>query len=113
VLYHMPPLVLTAGGRSKGLVRSAVSRMFPELGFERQRKVNATDYFRGVMAAEGPREWTRRRGGQVLGRLGVLDTARFEQKIGELFNGGDSKDNYLIWDTLNVGGWVEGNTSAQ
>ena len=112
VLYRMPPIALTAGGRSKGLVRSAVSRLFPELGFERQRKVNATGYFRSVMAAEGPREWKRRRGAQSLARLGVLDTARFDQKLGELFEGRDSEHNYIIWDTLNVGGWVETNTST-
>ena len=39
MLYRVPPHLLNKGGRSKGLVRQSVARRFPQLGFERQKKV--------------------------------------------------------------------------
>jgi hypothetical protein len=46
--------LLSVGERSKGLVRNALARRFPDLGFERQLKVAATPYFRSLVAEEGP-----------------------------------------------------------
>ena len=39
MLYRIPPHLLNKGGRSKGLVRQSVARRFPQLGFERQKKI--------------------------------------------------------------------------
>ena len=40
-LYRVPPDLLDRGGRSKGLVRDELARRFPDLGFERHKKVTA------------------------------------------------------------------------
>ena len=48
LLYRIPPEFLNRGGRSKGLVRDMLARRFPHLGFERQKKVVAIDFFRSV-----------------------------------------------------------------
>ena len=54
MLYRTPPSILNEGGVSKGLVRGALARRFPALGFERQRKVAATSFYRSLLRREGP-----------------------------------------------------------
>ncbi len=112
VLYRMSPLTLTIGKRSKGLVRSAMDRSFPGVGFERHKKVNANSFFRDVVGAEGPAEWKRHGGAPELVRMGVLDGQRFGAIARELFAGRRREQNYLIWDILNVDGWVRLNATA-
>ena len=53
MLYRIPPHLLNKGGRSKGLVRQSVARRFPQLGFERQKKVIATNFFNSTMLQDG------------------------------------------------------------
>ena len=57
-LYRTPPKLLNEGGRSKALVRHAVARRFPGLGFENQRKIAATGFVRSLIEAEGRRAWS-------------------------------------------------------
>lgn len=112
LLYRMPPTMLTAGGRSKGLVRSAVSRLFPDLGFERHKKVNANTFFRNVVANEGPEQWQRWNGARTLIDMGVLHGPQAARKATEVFAGRDPKNSYLIWDMLNINAWVSSNGAA-
>jgi hypothetical protein len=109
LLYRMSPLTLTIGGRSKGLVRSAVSALFPELGFERHKKTNAQSYFRNTLGTEGPREWSRRGGAPTLVQLGVISGPRIRQIAADLSANRRPDQNYLFWDILNVDGWVQAN----
>jgi asparagine synthetase B (glutamine-hydrolysing) len=53
LLYRTPPRALSSGGRTKGLVRATLSRRFPGLGFDRQRKLAATSYFRALILQAG------------------------------------------------------------
>ena len=52
MLYRTPPSLLNQGGRAKGLVRQALSRRFPTLGLERQRKVLAKSFFESLLRQE-------------------------------------------------------------
>jgi asparagine synthase (glutamine-hydrolysing) len=74
---RIPPVALDKGGRSKGLVRATIAKRFPGLGFERQRKVSAFNYFGDVLETEGPRAWSRLEGARKLVEMGIvnLDTA--------------------------------------
>src|SRR5437588_460285 len=45
MLYRTPPLRLISDGRTKGLLRASLGRRFPALGFERQRKVEASSFY--------------------------------------------------------------------
>ena len=45
MLYRTPPFQLLHDGFNKSLVRATVARRFPQLGFERQRKVEATTFY--------------------------------------------------------------------
>jgi asparagine synthetase B (glutamine-hydrolysing) len=52
--YRIHPARLNAGNRTKALVRQTVDRRFPNLGFERQRKVGALDFFSSLVRREAP-----------------------------------------------------------
>ncbi len=74
---RIPPSAFDKGGRSKALVRDTIAKRFPGLGFDRQRKVSALNYFGGVLETEGPQAWSRVGGASALVDMGVvsLDTA--------------------------------------
>ena len=107
LLYRMPPDVLTRGGRAKGLVRETVSRRFPTLGFDRQRKVNATNFYDGVLRSEGPAAWERVNHGAVLAELGVVNQSQLADLMGRLFVGGRDPESYRIWTVLNLAAWTQ------
>lgn len=54
MLARIPPRLLNEGGASKGIVRGTLAQRFPLLGFERQRKVTATSYFRSCLMEAAP-----------------------------------------------------------
>jgi hypothetical protein len=73
LLFRLRPSALTRGGRSKGLVRETLSRRFPALGFERQRKLSGTQFYRAIMEKEGPGVLDAVGGFEALDGLGVVD----------------------------------------
>lgn len=73
LLFRLRPSALTSGGRSKGLVRETLSRRFPALGFERQRKLSGTQFYRAIMEKEGPGVLDAVGGFEALDGLGVVD----------------------------------------
>ena len=107
LLYRTPPQRLSAGGRSKGLVRTTIARRFAKLGFERQRKVNATEFCRSILQTEGPSIWTALgRRATALADLGIVDASLLAKSLGELFAGRRPRENYRIWNTLHLEAWV-------
>ena len=90
----------------EGLVRDTVARQFPELGFERAPKVNATGFFRGMLEREGPAAWQARDGARTLSALGVFASSTFEPVVHDLFAGRRPHDNYLVWNILSLESWV-------
>jgi asparagine synthetase B (glutamine-hydrolysing) len=73
MLCRVPPHLLNEGGASKGLVRKVLARRFPELGFERQRKVAATSYFQTLLTESGPALADAAGQFPALSTLGVVD----------------------------------------
>jgi asparagine synthetase B (glutamine-hydrolysing) len=109
LLYRMSPAALTTGGRTKSLVRAAVARRFPTLGFERQRKVSATNFFQTVMRREAPAAWQTLGGTRTLSDLGVVQPARLAAVATDLFAGRHRPErDYSIWCVLNLESWVRG-----
>lgn len=72
-LLRTPPRFILQGGRTKGLVRRAMARRFPGLGFGGQKKVVAVEYFKSIMGAEGEVAWQRLDGMSALAALGLVD----------------------------------------
>ncbi len=106
VLYRVPPHVLSKGGRSKGLVRETLARRFPTLGFERQRKVHATYFYRRTMRAQGPAAWASLGGARTLASLGVVDARMHAAAMDRLFAGQRATESYRIWTTLQLEAWA-------
>lgn len=72
-MYRTPPEILTRGNRTKGLVRAAVDRRFPGLGFKAQRKVLAFSFFATTVATEAKRLAPEFWNFSALGDLGIVD----------------------------------------
>jgi asparagine synthase (glutamine-hydrolysing) len=106
LLYRVHPKDLNRGGYSKGLVRDALDRRFPEGGFRRQRKVAATTYLQDLVLREGPA--ASRRLGQItaLGDLGVVDPVRLQAEIDRALTHGDRSQTHTIWAILILEAWA-------
>ncbi|MGI8605738.1 MAG: asparagine synthase-related protein, partial [Gaiellaceae bacterium] len=105
-LYRTPPELLNEGGRAKGLVRQMLARKFPELGFERHRKVLATNYFTEVMAREVPGVWRKLGGAPALESLGIVDGTQLQSAVREVFERNQHQGVSRIWNLLTVEAWV-------
>jgi asparagine synthase (glutamine-hydrolysing) len=107
MLYRTPPRLLLQGGRSKGLVREAMARQFPQLGFERQKKVIAIDFFNKTMLREGKKAWHMLGGTPTLAALDILDEKRFTSAMTSILEQQDYQQAYRIWDILNLEAWLQ------
>jgi hypothetical protein len=110
LLYGLSPRALTLGGRTKGLIRQAIASRFPALGFERQKKVDATNFFREMLRREGATAWTAMNGLPSLAALGIADSARVAPVVTDVLRGKHPERNYLIWTTLNLERWARTHT---
>jgi hypothetical protein len=106
LLYRTPPHLLIKDGRTKGLVRDVVARRYPKLGFERQRKVRATEFYWRTMQTEGRNTWAALGQASALADLGVVDAPLLTKALAELFAGRQPRESYRIWNTLHLEAWV-------
>jgi hypothetical protein len=105
-LIGVPPEILHAGERTKGLVRSSLGRRFPNLGFERQKKVAATSFFRQLIHDEGPSTLDELGDPTALGELGVVDLDRWRRYTRDLFQRDPSVDLARVWFALSSESWA-------
>lgn len=106
-LCRTPPALLNKGGRAKGLVRHMLARRFPELGFDRLKKVVATRLFRSELIRDGTVAWGAMGGTRALGELGIVDVAGLKTTIdGVVADERQRFDAWLIWQALNSEAWV-------
>jgi asparagine synthetase B (glutamine-hydrolysing) len=103
-LYRTPPEALNAGGRSKGLVRGALARRLPDLGFGEQRKVVATDFVAELMARETPAAW--RRNGGVPGLVEIGAVTAGDDLAERLGNSRSVADRLKLWNLLTSDRWL-------
>lgn len=99
-LYRTPPELLNAGGRSKALVRRAVARRFPGLGFEHQRKIAATGVVRSLIDDEGRRVWSEFDEVGSLAGGGLVDGPSLRTRVDEILGKRETRKYYLVWDLL-------------
>jgi asparagine synthase (glutamine-hydrolysing) len=105
-LYRTPPAVLASGGRNKGLARSLLAERFPELGFERQKKIVSINYFASLVGEEGPRAWRDLGGMEALGSLGVVDGPRAAETMEPALRLRDARTAGTYWNLLVLESWV-------
>ena len=105
-LVRTPPDLLNQGGRSKGLVRASVARRFPQLGFERHRKVSGMKYYRELLLREGPGAWTLMGRPSTLIDLGVIDRRRIDDVLASGLASGQVSRAHRLWQVLNLEAWL-------
>ena len=105
-LCRVPPRLLLMNGREKALVREAVNRRFPGVGFGRQKKVTATGFFQERLQRELNGAWNRMGGVTALGALGVLDPQVCEQSLAPILASGNLRRMHTLWEVLNLEAWV-------
>lgn len=106
LLFRMPPAWLHRGGRSKGLVRQALARRFPQLDFIRQKKSLALTFFNSIIAKEGQAAWQALEGVPTLAGLGLVDSAQLKAAFHEA-HARDSIDFYGKYaNALTLEAWL-------
>jgi asparagine synthetase B (glutamine-hydrolysing) len=106
-LCRTPPELLIRGGRSKAVVRQMLARRFPELGFERQRKLVANAFSRPLVTSEGARLWKSMGGVPALAEAGIVDPVQAEQIVQEVFaRQAEGAYAYRLWDMLSLEAWL-------
>jgi hypothetical protein len=106
LLLRTPPPELNQGGRAKGIVRGMLARRFPDLGFERHKKVTATSFYHRILLDEGPEILRAQGGPRELSRLEIVDREVLESTLQTLFAGSQPQQLYRIWDVLGLEAWL-------
>jgi asparagine synthase (glutamine-hydrolysing) len=105
MLFRLRPDVLNRGGRSKGLVRESLARRFPSLGFERQRKLSGTQFYRAIMEKEGPAVLRTVGRFDALDALGVVDGGRAWRAAEAAFDQAPRVWSQ-VWNLVNLEAWA-------
>jgi hypothetical protein len=103
--YRTPPEELNRGGRSKGLVRATVARRFPQLGFERHRKVTALHFFANLCRREGPALGEQLADFTALGSLGIVNPAGARDFMRRAWRS-SPKEVGRAWNLVNLESWA-------
>jgi asparagine synthase (glutamine-hydrolysing) len=106
ILYRTPPQALLTGGRSKGVVRTAMARRFPGLGLDRQKKRLPTTFFDSMVASEVPDLWRRNRDLPTLAGLGIVDPHRVREMADRAIERRDRRDLLGVWYLMNTEAWL-------
>jgi asparagine synthase (glutamine-hydrolysing) len=113
-LYRTPPEALNEAGRSKGLVRGMLQRRFPELGFERQKKVLATNYFSDLVRRDGPGIAQSLGGFSALADLGIVDDVQLRLFGEKVFAAKTTpRDEARLWTVMTLERWVRSRLDTQ
>jgi len=111
-LYRTPPMSLIYDGRNKGLVRRSLSRRFPELGFDRHRKMEATSFYSSLIYQDGGKIWQNLNGARTLGSLGIIDEKVLQPTLdGLLASRREGRNAHRAWTILNVESWARNHVS--
>jgi asparagine synthase (glutamine-hydrolysing) len=106
LLYRTPPFMLIHEGRTKGLVRASLGRRFPNLGFERQRKVEGTRFYSSLIYREAGKIWEQLGGVSTLASLGVVDERTVGPSFDHLLARRRHGDAHRAWSILNLESWA-------
>ncbi len=112
MLYRTPPFLLIQDGLNKGLVRGSLARRFPELGFERQRKIEATSFYASLIYSNANEIWQQSGGLPTLANLEIIDEGRLRPTIERLLaSRKEGRKAHRIWSVLNLESWARAHVS--
>jgi asparagine synthase (glutamine-hydrolysing) len=105
-LLRTPPELLNSGGRSKALVRKALHKQFPQLGFERQKKVMVSRFNADIYRRQGPLLWHELGEAKALADLGVVDLQPFHAMLQDCARSDALPVVHRIWHGANLEAWA-------
>jgi asparagine synthase (glutamine-hydrolysing) len=113
-LARTPPHLRTQGGRFKGLLRTLLHQHFPHLGYDRQEKPYANDFFGTALLTGLKQSWGDLGGVQALADLGVVDGKKIAGQVAQLTTSSGLSETTLktLWPTLCSEVWVRSHVSA-
>lgn len=112
MLYRTPPFQLLNDGFNKSLVRASLARRFPRLGFDRQRKVEATTFYASLIYRNGSEVWEHLGGATTLAELGIIDERILNPEIDRLLAGRqEGRKAHRVWTILNLETWARAHLS--
>ena len=112
MLYRTPPFLLIQDGLNKGLVRGSLARRFPKLGFDRQRKIEATTFYASLIYRNASEIWQQSGGLPTLANLEIIDEGRLRPKIERLLaSRKEGSKAHRIWSVLNLETWARAHVS--
>src|SRR6266436_1491701 len=111
LLFRTPPFQLFHNGRTKGLVRMSLARRFPNLGFEQQRKIEATDFYFSLIYRDAQNIWNQLGGLRTLASLGIVDEGAAKNEFERLLKRRKLGDAQRVWSMLNLESWARAHTS--
>lgn len=114
-LARTPPHLRGHGGRFKGLLRTLLHQHFPELGYDRQEKPYANDFFGNALHTGLKQSWSELGGVQALADLGIVDGSIVKRQVAELTttsSGLSDETLKWLWPTLCSEVWVRSHVSA-
>lgn len=103
-LLRIHPAILNSSGQWKSLVRGAMAERFPDLGFEKQKKVVSVD--RLLFRREGRPLWEWLGPRRALGELGVIDPLAYNRMLDESFEADDILKVYRTWHGATTEYWL-------
>ncbi len=106
LLYRTPPMLLLRNGRNKGLIRASLARRFPKLGFDRQKKIEAGDFYKSLISREIGPPWKKLEDARILADLGILDEKRFRPALKQILTQRPGIEVNQIWSVLNLETWA-------
>ncbi len=106
LLFRTPPDLLYRGGRAKSLIRDMLAKRFPALGFERQKKVVASNFFQTRLINEGGSAWKNMGQRLALAEIGVIDAARWRLTSQKVTGHNDRKQAHFIWLAASLESWL-------
>lgn len=105
-LCRIPPHLLLKGGRDKGIVRQAIANRFPNVDFERQRKIIAGGFIKNTLNFQGMAAFERIGGLQYLTKLGIIRPVD-ENFISNLLANPDLNESIRVWELLTLEAWLK------
>ena len=109
-LLRTPPEILNSGDRWKSLARAGMVSRFPELGFDRQKKLIATDAPRQLLQREGPGLWQTLGPAKSMAALGLVHLERYHAMLQRSAESDRAMDLYNLWHGAGTEAWVRSHT---
>ncbi len=106
-LCRIPPRLLIVDGREKSIVRKTIARRFPNLGFEKQKKVMASKFYYANLVSGGAEAREKIGGLHMLDKYGIIGNNTSGDPFGEIIASPDFRIGYRAWELLNFEVWLQ------